>query len=950
MSRSGYTLKGWKCPDGTVKTPTAVVKDVVVGNSFYVAQWSTRKYTVTFHGNGGEPETMSRTYDYGQKIGYFPILDKMKPGSKKLTGWFTAASGGTKVTENKIVTANLNLYAQWEDGVADTCTVKFFKHDGVTKIEERTVVKGSRIGTLSTNPYPNPGYSFRGWYTKVEGGTQIMETKVVNNDLNLYAQWNASMHVITWNPNYSGGATTTWTRAYGTELGDLPELSRVGYRQNGWWTASSGGSQISKTTKVQGNVTYWAHWNATGYTITYVLNGLGTMASSAPTTYNATQLPLSIPNANPNSGNTFKGWTGSNGTTPQKNISIPVGSTGAKTYYANWEGKTYTVHFSPNGGTGSMDDQTFQFNVYQRLRDNTFTKYYAISFNGNGGTPAKPEILSYLKFLGWAKTTSGDVAYANKANVVNITTGTNVTLYAKWGAADKISLPNASRSGYSFTGWYTSSSGGTKIGNSGDEYTPTRDIAFYAHWTANSYTVTFDPTLGTVSTRTRTVTFGRAYGTPWPVAESDEYEFLGWFTEANGGTQVTSSTIVTTPRNHTLYAHWKTGKMTLTFDPNNGTMPPGAPNMRRCWIGRPFGELPVPTRTGYFFIGWFDSRYRPAGAVSGSHSPSPTTEPAEGQVTAETIAPEEDITIYAEWIPIEYTVHYDANGGTGSMDDQIMTYDDPAFLYPNQFSRESMRFKGWSDTPSGTVKWEDGESVENLTTTAGETVTMYAIWQYDPIEVTFYSNWDQYVMTFDANGGQGGYSRKFDKDAYVPQPEVTKTNNKFVRWEPAAPMYMPDHNVTCVAQWTPYSLTATVTTQDATATCSNVQPPGTTVQYSTSSKTSGYQAGTQFTMPFTANRTQTKTGWFKLLHPTLGTAIYQVEITQKVTKTWSAWSSPSGPWSASAVAAWKMRLENQYGVGNVEVRAAQNSHGFYAQERHTTSSSTSYTSKVTKVE
>lgn len=194
-----------------------------------------RKYTVTFHGNGGEPETMSRTYGHNQTLGYLPILDKMKPGYKFL-GWFTAKDGGTQVTESEIVTANLNLYAQWRPETTETCLVQFFKHDGETKIREMTVVKGSRIGSLPTNPYTRTGYTFRGWYTKQEGGTRVIESKVVNNNLNLYAQWDAAIYVITWNPSYSGAETFTWNKERGSKLGSLPTVSRLGYVQNGWWT------------------------------------------------------------------------------------------------------------------------------------------------------------------------------------------------------------------------------------------------------------------------------------------------------------------------------------------------------------------------------------------------------------------------------------------------------------------------------------------------------------------------------------------------------------------------------------------------------------------------------------------------------------------------------------------------------------------------------------------
>ena len=55
---------------------TKVLDDVVVGNTFYIAQWKPIKCLVTFDGNGGKPALMQRTYNHGDKIGYLPTLDE----------------------------------------------------------------------------------------------------------------------------------------------------------------------------------------------------------------------------------------------------------------------------------------------------------------------------------------------------------------------------------------------------------------------------------------------------------------------------------------------------------------------------------------------------------------------------------------------------------------------------------------------------------------------------------------------------------------------------------------------------------------------------------------------------------------------------------------------------------------------------------------------------------
>lgn len=73
---------------------------------------------------------------------------------------------------------------------------------------------------------------------------------------------------------------------------------------------------------------------------------------------------------------------------------------------------------------------------------------------------------------------------------------------------------------------------------------------------AATFTVTFNANGGTTPTASKTVSYGSTYGTvPTPTRQG--YEFLGWFTDATGGTQVTSSTTVSITANQILYAHWK---------------------------------------------------------------------------------------------------------------------------------------------------------------------------------------------------------------------------------------------------------------------------------------------------------------------------------------------------------------------------------------------------------
>ena len=106
------------------------------------------------------------------------------------------------------------------------------------------------------------------------------------------------------------------------------------------------------------------------------------------------------------------------------------------------------------------------------------------------------------------------------------------------------------KAGHAFKGWYTSASGGSLY----NTVTITAAKTFYAQFTANSYTLTWD--LGNGTTEETKQTYGEKLTLPTEPTRKNA-EFLGWFTEANGGTQVDANTIYKTDGDSTYYAHWE---------------------------------------------------------------------------------------------------------------------------------------------------------------------------------------------------------------------------------------------------------------------------------------------------------------------------------------------------------------------------------------------------------
>ena len=71
-----------------------------------------------------------------------------------------------------------------------------------------------------------------------------------------------------------------------------------------------------------------------------------------------------------------------------------------------------------------------------------------------------------------------------------------------------------------------------------------------------------------------------------------------------------------------------------------------------------------------------------------------------------------------------YTITFDANGGSGTMNPQIFTYGEPQKLSPNEFSMENRDFLGWAKTSSGNIAYDDNSEY----TIGSANVTLYAMW------------------------------------------------------------------------------------------------------------------------------------------------------------------------------------------------------------------------------
>lgn len=648
--------------------------------------------TLTFDANKGTCSTESMTAYVDYEVGTLPTPTR---NYWIFQGWYTAKSGGTKVTKTSVLAEDTVLYAHWK---GENYPITFDANGGTADETERTGVVGTKLGALPT--VTRSYYTFQGWFTSKDGGEQVTSEYVQNNTaaLTLYAHWENNPYTMTFNAN--GGTCTEKTKTgyVDTAIGTLPTPTRSYYTFDGWYTAETGGTKITasyvRTTAKA--LTVHAHWTPMPYTVTFDANGGKCDVASATGTVDTEIGTLPTPTR---AYYTFLGWeTAATGGIPVSETYVHT-TTDELTLYAQWARKTFVMTFEP--GIGTCDVATKTFGLGKEV-----------------GTLPTPSKTGYT-FNGWFATDGTEVTSAYKHTVEeNITvtarwTANNYTITfnpgigtcdtaAKTGTVDvKIgTLPTPSKSYYTFNGWFTATSGGTQITA---DYVQADDsnITLYAQWTPGTYTAYFDANGGSSAFSTKTGTVDVKLGT-LPGATKSYYILEGWYTAQTGGTLVNSAYVNSTTNDVTFYAHWTPMEYSMKFDANGGTTPTSIMTGK---VDTAIGTLPNPTRTGYSFTGW----YKDDGTLVNSDYKHPNTD---------------TITVVAHWDPINitYNVVYQSSNGTQLDKSQITkAYAASYTISPDK------TFTGYTTPPAQTVAWDS---------TAAKTITF----TYTPVSVSMSPN------------------------------------------------------------------------------------------------------------------------------------------------------------------------------------------------------------------
>ena len=311
--------------------------------------------------------------------------------------------------------------------------------------------------------------------------------------------------------------------------GDLVLINpfRTGYEFIGWTGSYSDTPQMTVRIDKNGemDLLFVANWKMLTYNITYDAN-TGVLASGNPSKYTIETDTFKLINPT-KKGYDFKGWTGSNGNTPQQSVSIKRGSTGDRHYKANWSPTQYGITYVLNGGINNAANPS-SYDVEDAaitLKDPTRTGY---------------------NFKGWYS----DSALTNRITKIDTSQAKNITVYAKWEAkqvkvtfhknygteasttltyvygasGQTFAVPSGwNETGYYLAGWYDTADKATKLFSAGDSVTSDwiisndgKTIHLYGGWTNKWVKLRIYHNNGTSSYTTYTFYYGK--GTKIPTA------------------------------------------------------------------------------------------------------------------------------------------------------------------------------------------------------------------------------------------------------------------------------------------------------------------------------------------------------------------------------------------------------------------------------------------------
>lgn len=699
--------------------------------------------TVTFDANGGTCDTATKLVAVGKTYGILPTAVDNR--GYYFDGWYTTRVGGTKVDLNSIVnnTTDHTLYAHW---FGESYTVNYCI--GTRRINSSSHVFGveSPLKTAEELGITNykKGSHFAGWSRAVNSdtvtwtdGQMVTDISATGGAVNIYAVFVRDESTIHYVSDGTEVDRESYNYAEGGELKrfDTMNLSKEGYHFAGWSRSpyansvdyKDGAENVNLTTDSNGNAYLYAVWEANTYYIDYydgdtylcrntmVYDTLGKtyLKSQIESIYGA-----SIGDENytiEGENETLIGWTTEKGS---KNVEYGIGERvlnltsedgGVINFYAVIV-ENGTVDFKYHTSDGSKLYYTDSFAVENYNETANLTSYETI---------ISSEYREGI-FLGWAtEPNSTEVVFTDGQQVkpYEYDANTTVNLYAVWkiirhtitfdvgdsgficdtesivvtesGVYPELPEVINDNPGKKFSGWYI----GDEVIREGEAVTITEDCTAQAGMLLRQIQMTYDGNGVSVSInpKTKAVVYSRTYG-ELPTLTRAGYHFLGWTLTQNGDDYVTADMTVTQTEDFTVYASWKVFTTYLTLNPNGGQCDVTEMTLK---YGQVIRNLPVPTREGYYFDGWYMDGYDDVALYNNMRYRYAIDGPA---------------TATARWLKLK-DVRFIYNDGTDN-EETISQIVGERYDLAGEPNREGYEFLGWYTHPKGGIEITSSDYVQ----------------------------------------------------------------------------------------------------------------------------------------------------------------------------------------------------------------------------------------------
>lgn len=621
------------------------------------ADFEEEVHQIIFDANGGGEDggTSPTEYIYSpSRITTVTLTQPTPPIGYAFDAW--AISGGTTTLEDNELTVkagsegDIDVKATWVPITYDLTYVL----NGGTWAEDYTPPTNYDIETENfilptAEEITREGYDFAGWYDAENGGEQVTEIpKESIGDKTFYARWTPITYGITfelnegaWQNDYTPPADYTIE----TETFNLPtasNMTRTGYTFDGWFTEDTFANQVTNITKgSMGDKIFYAKWRINAYTYTFNKNNTdaGSPEPNPATITKDYDVELGTLPTVTRTGYTFKEWnTQANGLGTKIETTTKV-SAANTTVYAIWETDDYAISWYDNGGTYVVSTLPTSYTIETA----TYTLPTGSDITRTGYT-----------FSGWY-----DNAELTGSAITQIAKGStgNKDLYAMWTAnqttvtlngngqttagqdivtetydAALITLINQPvKTGYTLSGWYTATTGGTKVLNANGSVAATAvtdyitdskwsntssTLTLYAQWTADEYSISINANGGTGGSASPNKYAYNASGTSTialtPPTSPGDQTFLAWTLNVGSDIATVSGNTLTVKAGAmvaiTATATWE-AKYRINYIMNDGSWVADytAPSTYGPSNGVTLPTSSNITRDDYSFEGWYDN-------------------------------------------------------------------------------------------------------------------------------------------------------------------------------------------------------------------------------------------------------------------------------------------------------------------------------------------------------